>query len=157
MMARHTGPRVSGTYRSDALAKPPASAARFRRPGRDSAHSLNYMSHPDEELSPILGDGPDRSGGGGCGLTIDRLGIDLEPVSEFHTENELWQLVVTVEASPTSLRGFDELEDYGKCRAVRQAALRADRSVPHSGKRTFDGIGGPQMLPMLGREVIEGQ
>src|SRR5438067_7765500 len=32
------------------------------------------------ELSPNFGDGRSRSGGGGCGLTVGRLGGDLDPV-----------------------------------------------------------------------------
>ncbi|WP_247316450.1 hypothetical protein, partial [Bradyrhizobium sp. 141] len=35
---------------------------------------------PGRELSPIFGDGRSRSGGGGCGLTVGRLGDDLDPV-----------------------------------------------------------------------------
>src|SRR5258707_265402 len=58
------------------------------------------------ELSPNFGDGRSRSGGGGCGLTVGRLGDDLDPVVECHTENEFWQLVVSVETAPASLRGF---------------------------------------------------
>jgi hypothetical protein len=47
------------------------------------------------ELSPNFGDGRGRSGGGGYGLTVVRLGDDLDPVVECHTENEFWQLVCT--------------------------------------------------------------
>ncbi|MDF2119102.1 DUF2235 domain-containing protein, partial [Roseiarcaceae bacterium H3SJ34-1] len=36
----------------------------------------------DIELSPNFGDGRGRSGGGGCGLTVIRLGDDLNPVGE---------------------------------------------------------------------------
>src|SRR5437879_944198 len=59
-----------------------------------------------EELSPNFGDGRGRSGGGGCGLTVGRLGDDLDPVVECHTENEFWQLVGAVETAPAFLRGF---------------------------------------------------
>ena len=50
---------------------------------------------------------------------VGRLADDLEPVGEFHTENQFWQLVVAIEAPPTFLRGFDELEDHGECGAIR--------------------------------------
>src|SRR5207302_3526863 len=59
-----------------------------------------------DELSPNFGDGRGRSGGGGCGLTVGRLGDDLDPVVECHTENEFWQLVGAVETAPAFLRGF---------------------------------------------------
>ncbi len=58
-----------------------------------------------------------------------RLSDEFEPIGEFHTENQFWQLVVAVEASPSFLRGFDKLEDHGERGAVRQAALRPDRAV----------------------------
>ena len=64
------------------------------------------------ELSPNFGDGLSRSGGGGCGLAVGRLGDDLDPVVECHTENEFWQLVMTVEAAPASLRALDQFEDH---------------------------------------------
>ena len=38
---------------------------------------------------------------------------------ELHSENQFWELVVAVEAPPTSLRGLDELEDHGECGEVR--------------------------------------
>src|SRR5207237_7122657 len=59
-----------------------------------------------DELSPNFGDGRSRSGGGGCGLTVGRLGDDLDPVVECHTENEFWQLVGAIETAPAFLRGF---------------------------------------------------
>ena len=62
----------------------------------------------------------DQSGGDCCGLTVDQLGNNLKPIGEFHTENQFWQLVVAVEASPTFLCGFDELEDMA-------SAVRFDR------------------------------
>ena len=59
------------------------------------------------ELSPNFGDGRGRSGGGGCGLTVGRLGDDLDPIVECHTENEFWQLVMAIETAPAFLRALD--------------------------------------------------
>ncbi|MCK1476764.1 hypothetical protein IVB27_18635 [Bradyrhizobium sp. 197] len=42
-------------------------------------------------LSPNFDDGRSRSGGGGYGLTVGRLGDDLDPIVECHTQNEFWQ------------------------------------------------------------------
>ena len=61
--------------------------------------------------------------GDGCGLTVGRLGGDLEPIGEFHIENQFWQLVVAVEASPRFLRGFDKLEDHGERGAAKHPDL----------------------------------
>ena len=37
--------------------------------------------------------------------------VDPQPISEFHTQDHLWQLVATVEAAPGALR-LDQLEDH---------------------------------------------
>src|SRR5436189_5847480 len=95
------------------------------------------------ELSPNFGDGRSRSGGGGCGLTVGRLGDDLDPVVECHTENEFWQLVVSVEPSPAFLCALKQFEDHCEGGPVGQAALRSDRAVAHSGEGAFNGVGGP--------------
>src|SRR5438552_13778251 len=95
------------------------------------------------ELSPNFGDGRRRSGGGGCGLTVGRLGDDLNPIVECHTKNEFWQLVGAVEAAPASLRGFQHFEDHRERGPVGQAALRSDRAVAHGGEGAFNGVGGP--------------
>ena len=98
-----------------------------------------------------------RSGGGGYGLMVSRFGADLDPVVECHTENEFWQLVVAIETAPAFLRTLEQLEDHRKRRPVGQASLRSDRAVAHGGEGAFDGVGGPQVFPVLGREVVERQ
>jgi hypothetical protein len=55
------------------------------------------------------------------------------------------------------LGGFNELEDHRERGSVRQAALRSDRAVAHGCERAFDGIHGPQVLPVFGGEVVESQ
>jgi hypothetical protein len=72
---------------------------------------------------------PDGSGGGGCGLMVARLGDDLDPIAECHTEHEFWQLVVTIKSAPTFLCALDQFEDHCERSFVRQAALRSDRAV----------------------------
>ena len=44
---------------------------------------------------------------------------DLDPVSELHTVDQFWQLVMAVDAAPIFVRAFDKLEDHGKRRLVR--------------------------------------
>src|SRR6266567_3876627 len=104
---------------------------------------LTMLMESSTELSPNFGDGRSRSGGGGCGLTVSRLGDDLDPVVECHTENEFWQLVVAVETAPAFLRGFQQFEDHRERGPVGQAALRSDRAVAHGGEGAFNGVGGP--------------
>src|ERR1700730_18200409 len=84
---------------------------------------------------------PGRSGGGGCGLTVGRLGDDLDPVVECHTENEFWRLVVTVETAPAFLCALDQFEDHRERGPVRQTALRSDGAVAHGGEGALDGVG----------------
>src|SRR4029079_5055873 len=100
---------------------------------------------------------PSRSGGGGCGLTVIRFSDDLDPVVECHTKNEFWQLVVAIETTPSFLRGLEQLEDHRERRPVGQASLRSDRAVANGCEGAFNGIGGPQVLPVLRREVVESQ
>ena len=56
-------------------------------------------------------------------------GDDLYSVDELHTCDQLWQLVVTIKAAPTFLRGLNELEHHGE----RGLALRPSTpgSRPH--------------------------
>lgn len=108
------------------------------------AIALAILSHLKEcrldgrmlELLPIVGDG----GLGAC-LSWD----DLEPVLEPHSENELWQEGVTVEAPPRPLRTLDQLEHHGERSPVREAAFRADRAMAHRGKRALDRGRGSQL------------
>jgi hypothetical protein len=77
---------------------------------------------------------------------VGRLGDDLDPVVEFHTENEFWQMIVSVEPSPTFLCALEQLEDHGERGPVGQTALRSDGAVAHGGEGAFNGIGSPQEL-----------
>src|SRR5665213_4433004 len=97
------------------------------------------------------------SGGGGYGLKVSRFGEDLDPVVERYTENEFWQLVVAIETTPAFVGAFEQFEDHGERGAVGQASLRSDRAVPYGSEGAFNGIGGPQVFPVLGREVVERQ
>ena len=91
------------------------------------------------------------------GLKVAWVGDDLAPVGKLHTSNDLWQLVVAVKATPGLLRAFDQLEDHGERGPVREASLRADRPVSDGREGAFDRIRRTQVLPMFGREVVEGE
>ena len=86
-----------------------------------------------------------------------RVGDDFDPVGEPDTLNELGQLVVAIKSTPTFLCSIDELEHHRERRLVREAALRADRAVPHGGESALDRVRGPQVFPVLGREIVEGE
>ena len=67
------------------------------------------------------------------------------------TPRTFWQLIVTIETTPAFLRGFEQFEDDGQRRPVGQASLRLDRAVAHGSEGAFNGIGRPQVFPVLGR------
>jgi hypothetical protein len=64
---------------------------------------------------------------------------------------------VSVEPSPAFLCALEQLEDHGERGPVGQTALRSDGAVAHGGEGAFNGIGSPQVFPVLGREVVERQ
>jgi hypothetical protein len=76
---------------------------------------------------------------GGFGLR----GALLDSIVEFHFGDDFWQLVLAVETASGFLCTLDELEHHGECGLVRQAALRADRSMTDGREHTFDWICGP--------------
>ena len=83
------------------------------------------------------------------------VGGDFDPVGEPDTLNELGQLVVTIEPAPAFLCRIGELEHHGERRLIREAALRADRAVPHGGKGALDRVRGPQVFPVFGGEIVK--
>ena len=64
---------------------------------------------------------------------------------------------MTVETAPAFVRALDQFEDHRERGLVRQAALRSDGAVAHGGEGAFDGVGGPLVFPVLGREVVESE
>ena len=64
---------------------------------------------------------------------------------------------MTVEASPAFLGRLGKLEDHGQRGLVREASLAAHGAMTNRREYALDDVGRAQMLPMLGREVVEGQ
>src|SRR5262249_53629854 len=64
---------------------------------------------------------------------------------------------MTVEAAPVPLRLLDELEDHGERSLVREAAPGANGAMAHRRERALDRVRRPQMLPVLGGKVVEGE
>ena len=57
------------------------------------------------------------------GLRRGKLADYLDPVSEPHTLDQFWQLIVAVDAAPIFLGALDKLEDHDERGLVRQAAF----------------------------------
>jgi hypothetical protein len=65
---------------------------------------------------------------------------DLDSVSELYIQDDLRQLVVTIEATPAFLGGLGELKDEDECGLVRETALRAGRAMADGREGAFDDI-----------------
>ncbi len=59
--------------------------------------------------------------------------------------------------SPSLAGRLAELEDHGKRGPAAEAAFGLGGPEPHGLKGAFNGIGGANVLPVLGREVVEGE
>ena len=91
------------------------------------------------------------------GFRERRVGSDFDPVGEPDTLNELGQLVVAIEPAPAFLGGLDQLEHHRERRLIREASFRAGCAVPHGGKGAFERVRGPQVFPVFGGEIVEGE
>jgi hypothetical protein len=79
----------------------------------------------------------------------------FDAVGEFDACYQLWQLVLTVEASPGALRGLDHLEHHDDAGLEGETALGACRPMADGCKSALDRVAGADVLPMFGREVVE--
>jgi DNA invertase Pin-like site-specific DNA recombinase len=116
----------------------------WRRPRYSSIGQL--MSYAGDWVTA------NRSGGGLCW----RL-LDLDAVAEADTLDDLRQLVLALQAAPCPGSRHDELEDHQPGSVLRQRTLGSDGAVPDGGEHTLDRVRCPQMVPVLGWEVVEGE
>ena len=83
------------------------------------------------------------------GLRAVDLGGELNPVDEFHTVDDFWQLVVAFKTAPTLLGALDQLEDHGEGGLVREASLGSGGPVPDCREGAFDWVCRSQVLPVM--------
>ena len=87
----------------------------------------------------------------------------MQPKARFLTaeemarEQQLLRLVRAIQAAPLLAGRLAQLEDHGERRFARQAALGPGGSQPHRGEGTFNRIRRSDVLPALGRKVVEAQ
>ena len=86
-----------------------------------------------------------------------RRGLSLRSDSVGYTKDDLGELVVTIETASAFSRGLGQFEDHRECCLVVKTSLGTHRAVADRRERAFDEIGRAQMLPVLGREVVEGE
>src|SRR5262245_34799484 len=78
-------------------------------------------------------------------------------IDKFDPDNDFGDQLRAVEPAPVFLGFHPQFEDHGQCRDSRAGTFSSMGSKPDGSKSGFDGISGPYMRPMLGREVIEGK
>ena len=78
-------------------------------------------------------------------------------VDELCSLDDLEDELMLVESSPMLLRGLGEFEDHRQRCSSGAAALGSFRAVSNGGEGQFDRVGGSDMNPMLGGEVVEGK
>ena len=71
--------------------------------------------------------------------------------------NDVGDLVRAVQAAPLLAGRLAQLEDHGERRHAAEAAFGLGGPEAHGRKGAFDGIGGANVLPVLGREVVDGE
>ena len=64
---------------------------------------------------------------------------------------------MSVELFPSLLSGVSELEHHGQTCLPAAAAFGPTMTQPDRGERRFDRVGGPEVSPMFGGEVVEGR
>ena len=71
--------------------------------------------------------------------------------------DDFGQLVLALQPVPGLGGRHHELEHHQPGRVLRQRALRADGPMPDRGEHALDRVGRPQVVPVLGGEVVERQ
>ena len=92
----------------------------------------------------------DRKFSGGSDLGFDT-------VEETNAGDDVGEEAGAVEEPPAFGGGLHELEDHRQAGDAGAVAFGLAMPQSHRGERAFDGVGRPQVQPVLRREVIEGQ
>src|SRR5215212_11694751 len=78
-------------------------------------------------------------------------------VAEVHALDHLGEALRAVQPAPVPLGRLGELEHHGQGGLTRQAALGLVGPQPDGSEGAFDRVAGPDVLPVLGGEVVEGE
>ena len=81
----------------------------------------------------------------------------LDAVLEFNPFDDFRHSISTVELSPFCLCRHHQLERHGQTSFSAQAALGLAGAVADGSERALNGVGRPDVFPVLGGEVVEGQ
>ena len=81
----------------------------------------------------------------------------LDPVAELNPLDDFGQAVLPVEFAPFLLGRQHQLVGHRQRRLAAEAAFGLGGSVPDGGEGAFDRVRRSDVLPVLGREVVEGE
>ena len=81
----------------------------------------------------------------------------LDPVAELNPLDDFGQPVLTVEFAPFLLGRQYQLVGHRQRRLAAEAAFGLGGSVPDGGEGALNRVRGSDVLPVLGREIVEGQ
>ena len=78
-------------------------------------------------------------------------------VDELCSFDDLQDELMLVEPSPMLLRSLGELEDHRQGSSAGAAALGSFRAVSNGRESRFDRVGGSDVDPVVGGEIVEGK
>ena len=81
----------------------------------------------------------------------------LDAIAEFNPFDDLGEAALAVELAPFLLGGQHQLVGHGQRGLAAEAAFGFGGSVADGGEGAFDGVRCPDVLPVFGREVVEGE
>ena len=81
----------------------------------------------------------------------------LDPVLGLNPLNDFWQSICASERQPFLLGLHHQSKEHSEGGCAAEAPLCLSGSVRYGGEDTFDRVGGSDVLPVLGREVVERQ
>src|SRR5688572_24946700 len=93
-----------------------------------------------------------RSGSGLILHSGDRLAA-----AKADAANDLGKALGSIQLAPVPLGRFGEFEHHGERGLPREAALGLVGAQPHHGERALARVDGPDVLPALGGEGVEGK
>ena len=76
----------------------------------------------------------------------------LDPVAEFNPFDDFRQAILTVEFAPLLPGREHQLVGHRQCGLAAEAAFGLGGSMSDGGEGALNGVAGPDVLPMLGRE-----
>ena len=77
-----------------------------------------------------------------------------DSIDKLEPSDDISEELISIELSPSCLGALAEFEDHRQHGVTRETAKTLGRSEPHCRGGGFDRVGGSQVGPVLGREVV---